>query len=206
MVAPVVFSVEDIVNMGLRQIGYAQTIADLYEGSTQARAALDIFTQTRDETLRAQDWSFARRTVALAVLKGPPPPGGYNPSQPWTDAYPRPGWLYEYTYPADCLRFRAVVPQPGVMFDMMPQAAVWQEENDNSLTVPARVILTNLRGALGVYTAQITDTTTWEPLFITTLADGLAKKLAIALRQDLPTSKAAADDARMAVAADDRKG
>lgn len=200
-------SVEDIVNIALRQIGYAQTIGDIYEGSAPSRAALDIYTQTRDELLRARDWSFSRRTAELILIKGPPPPGGYNPAQPWSAAnYPPPNWLYEYAYPADCLKLGAVVPRPGAMFNLLPQAAIWRVDNDNSVNPPLRVILSNLQGALGVYTARVTAIATWEPEFIAILADGLGKKLAPALKLDAAVAKAVSDDQRAWAAIDDSKG
>lgn len=117
-------AVEDLCNMVLVEIGYRPLISDIFEGSRASRVALEVYGQTRDELLDAHDWPFARRTRPLTLLKGPPPPGGYNAIQVWTTFYPKPGWLYEYLYPADCLEFMCVIPPPHAMFDLpLPVAA-----------------------------------------------------------------------------------
>jgi|SRR5579884_517833 len=174
---------EDIVNVALIEAGQQRLIADLYEGSPAARAALATYGQTRDELLRARDWPFARRTLALTLLKGPPPPGGFNPNQPWTTAYPPPGWLYEYAYPSDCLKLGAIVAPPGLMFDLDPQPSVWRLCNDDTLSPAQQVILTNTSSAIAVYTGQITDPGTWNNDYTEALIKILASKLSKALLQ-----------------------
>jgi hypothetical protein len=179
-------ALEDVVNQALVDIGYAgKLIGDIYEGSMAARTALEIYNQTRDEILDAGEWPFARRAnVALTLLKGPPPPGGYNPMQPWTVRFPPPGWLYEYAYPDDCLDLRAIIPPPTVMFDLDPVPALWRIDDDDSLVnrdgqaVPeAKVILTNTKNALAIYEGQITDPQFWEPGFVATLVKRMGEKL-----------------------------
>ncbi len=185
------FSVEDLANQVLVEIGYDRKIQDIYEGSKAARVALEVYSQTRDELLDAHDWPFARRTVPMALLKGPPPAGGYNVINPWTSAFPKPGWLYEYRYPADCLEFMCVIPTPGPMFDLDPQPAVWRVDNDNTFTPPEKVLLTNIKNALAVYTAQVVDISTWEPGFIAVLVKALKAKMALALGGNLDMEKEA---------------
>ena len=182
-------AVEDICNQALVELGFPHRIGDIYDGSKASRAALEIYGQTRDELLDSDDWPFARRTVALGLLKGPPPAGGYNPITPWTTAYPKPGWLYEYTYPADCLEFNAVIAPPTFMFDLDPQPAVWRVDNDSAYTPARKVLLTNIKNAMGVYTAQVVDIDTWEPGFIAVLVKNLKAKLAVALGGNLDTEK-----------------
>jgi hypothetical protein len=178
-------SIEDLCNQALLEIGSTVRIQDIYEGSKASIAALEVYGQTRDEILDLHDWPFARRTAALALLKGPPPPGGFTPVTPWTTTYPKPGWLYEYTYPADCLDFGTVIPQPGLMFDLDPKPAVWRVDNDAAFNPPQRVILTNVPNALGVYTAQVIDPTTWEPGFVSVLVKALKTKLALVMGGNL---------------------
>lgn len=171
---------EDALNQALTAIGYRRRIGSVYEGSAAARAGLEIYGQTRDEVLSAGDWSFAQAGgFALTLLKGPPPAGGYNPGQPWTTAYPRPPWLYEYAMPSDMLELRAVLPTPDALPVLLPRPARWAVENDNTLATPAKVILTNTPGALAVYVRRVTNPAQWnDSLFIATLIDMLAKKLA----------------------------
>lgn len=200
-------AVEDLANQVLVELGYPRMIQTIFEGSKASKAVLEIYGQTRDELLDSDDWPFARRTVSLTLLKGPPPPGGYNPATPWTTAYPKPGWLYEYTYPGDCLEFMAVIPPPSAMFDLDPQPAVWRVDNDSSYDPPKKVLLSNVKSAMGVYTAQIVDISIWEPGFIATLVKALKAKLAITLGQNLDMEReSVAETAAVHAATDQRRG
>lgn len=184
--------VVDVVNQGLRDAGLPLRIADIYEGSEAAKVALEIFTQSRDEILRLTDWSFSRKVMTLGLLKGPPPPGGYSPSTPWSNLYPNPGFLYEYRYPGDCLDLRAVIAPPGLMPDLDPVPQLWRIDDDptpnivdGSATGPAtKVILCNLNRAIGVYRAQITDPNEWDSGFIAALVASLGEKFATAFGAD----------------------
>jgi hypothetical protein len=180
---------EALVNQALVELGVTKRIGSIFEGTELAIAALEIYGRTRDALLRSKDWPFARRSAALALLKGPPPAGGFYVGAPWTSAYPPPGWLYEYAYPADCIRLGAVVPPPGMMFDLDPVAAQPRIDNDASLNPPAKVILSNIKGAVAVYTGRITDMTTWDVGFETAMVDGLAKGLTLAAQRGLALEK-----------------
>lgn len=176
-----VTSPEDAINQALRQIGYPKAIGSIYEGSPGARAGLEIYSQTRDELQRAFDWPFTSSggaPFALPLLKGPPPPGGYTPANPWTSAFPAPGWLYEYLYPADCLELRAIIPPPAAMFVLDPKPATWRIVVDEALNPNQKVILSNVKGAMAVYCRRIADPTLWEPGFTQALIAALAKQLA----------------------------
>ena len=183
-------TVEDLVNQALIELGYPGRIGSIYEGSEASNAALEIYGQTRDELLDAGEWPLARRAnVKLTLLKGPPPAGGYNPLTPWTAQYPPPGWLYQYAFPSDCLELHAILYPPGMMFDLDPKPAVWRIDNDNSkidrdgvATTEKKVILTQVREALAVYTGQVTDPLLWEPGFTAVVIKKLAEKLARRLR------------------------
>jgi hypothetical protein len=143
----------------------------------------------------------------MVLLKGPPPPGGYNPATPWTTAYPKPGWLYEYTYPADCLEFNAVIAPPQAMFDLDPQPAVWRVDNDSAYDPPRKVLLSNVKNAMGVYTAQVVDISTWEPGFIAVLVKKLKAKFTASLGGNLDSEKLAlAEEAAIHQAVDQQRG
>lgn len=178
-------SPEDCINEALVEIAYPQRIGDIYEGSPAANAALEIYSQTRDEILGAGEWPFARRAnVTLALLKGPPPPGGYSAAAPWAPTYPPPNWAYEYAYPSDMIDLRSVyIARPIPNF--APRAALWRVDNDNSGVDAAdapmtqqKVILSNLAGAMATYIGRVTNPLLWPPDFTALLIKRLAEKLA----------------------------
>lgn len=183
-------AIEDILNQGLRASGVPLRIETIYEGSDQAKIALEIYGQTRDEMISEKDWSFSRRIVSLTLLKGPPPANGYNAMTPWTSIYPIPGFLYEYAYPDDMVSLRAIISPPGFMPDVDPLPALWRIDNDTVPVVsgnppvasgpPARVILANTTDAIAVYRAQVTDPNQWDTDFTEALVASLAKKFAVA--------------------------
>ncbi len=171
-------SVTELANQALRRIGYKTEIGYIFEGSEASRAALTLYGQTRDDILRSKDWPFARRSVALALLKTAPV-GGYGLT-PWTNASPPAPWIYEYAYPTDCVEMRSVRPTPTIIVEMDPQPNVFVEGSDTSVT-PSKVVLTNLANALAVYTGRITDMTQWEPMFTEAFVDAFGRRLAAAL-------------------------
>lgn len=211
-----VSSPEDVVNEALRAIGVKRRIADIYEGSPPARAALEVYGQTRDEILGSQDWPFARGSgIALTLLKGPPPAGGYNSLQPWDTTYPAFPWLYEYVYPADCIDLTSLQAMPASWPDLDPQPVSWRIDNDLTPIVsagsasgpPGKVILTNINPALATYRRRVTNPSLWEPDFVAVLVEVLARKLSVALAGNLQMSQAKTQDAvQLADAADRRKG
>jgi hypothetical protein len=151
----------DVVNLALVILGHPHRVGNLYEGSEAAKAALTIYAESRDEVLRAKDWPFALRQVAGTA-------GSTTVS----------GWAYSWTFPADCLRVRSVAPQtiPSPNYD--PQPVQWTIFNDQTATPPKKVVLSNISPVNLNYTGQITDMTTWEPLFVNAVAQVLATKLA----------------------------
>jgi hypothetical protein len=195
------YAVEDIVNQAARAAGVPMRTQDIYEGSDLSRVALELYGQSRDELLDLRDWSFSRRTVALTLLKGPPPAGGYNFAQPWSNLYPAPGFLFEYSYPADVLDVRSIYAPPGPMPDLDPLPALWRVDNDPTPNIvdgiavgpAAKVIYCNLVDALMNYRAQITDPGTFDTGFTTSLIQSLGKKFAKAFGQ--PPQETQADTA-----------
>lgn len=189
------YTVENLVNLGLRDAGIPLRINDIYEGSEAAKTALEIYGLCRDYLIDSKEWSFSRRRVTLTLLKGPPPDGGYNFAQPWTNIYPAPGFLYEYAYPSDTITLRAIIAPPGMMPDLDPLPALWRIDNDQTPVVSgspptaagpaARVILCNTTNAMAIYWARITDPAQWDdPGFVEALVDALGKKFAVAFGQN----------------------
>jgi hypothetical protein len=166
----------DVVNASLGRIGIKRDIGSLFDGSESSSAALRIYGQTRDELLRNFEWGFAERNIVLTLLKTAPV-FGYSAATPWSTAYPPLPWIYEYTYPADMLKLRAL--RPGkVIPEYDPVAVEFRIVNDSGYTPARRVILTNLASAICVYTGQVTDPTTWDAGFTEAMIAALARRLA----------------------------
>lgn len=170
----------DVVNVALQRIGYKGRVGNLFEGSTAAKDALDIYAQTRDEILRSGDWGFAERNLNMEMLKAAPP-GGYVPPNVWTPASPPLPWLFEYAYPDDCLDVRAIKASELFVIDFDPQPIVFTVANDNTFDPPKKVILCNVPTAILTYTGQVTDPSTWEADFVEAFAATLGRRLAPAL-------------------------
>ena len=146
----------DIINLALARIGRKDRIGSLYDGSLPAKIALTLYAQTRDELLVEGNWEFAERNAVGTLLKQAPV-NGYVPPTTWTSTYPPLPWLYEYQYPSDALKIRAVKPVHMFTFNPDPKFERWSIDNDNGYSPPEKVILTNVSGAIIVYTGQITD-------------------------------------------------
>lgn len=165
----------DICNLALGHLGDNATVASLDppEGSAQAEHCARFYPIARDSLLELHAWNFATRRVQLAEL-----------ANPW------PQWDHAYAKPADCIRVLAVIP-PDVPDDYTTVVGT----SANGLPLPggtkvpqnyvveinddlAEVVLTDQEDAVLRYTAQITDTTKFSPLFVMTLAHHLASMLA----------------------------
>jgi hypothetical protein len=192
----------DLCNIALVRMGWkGPRIASLFDGSAASQKFLDLYAQTRDELLRNDiyDWGFAERNVSLSLLKSAPI-AGYFPPNTWNPAVnPPPGWAYEYTYPADCLKVRAVKPVPLFGINWDPQPQVYSIDNDSAFTPPQRVILCNVPNAVLVYTGQVTDSTSWDVAFTGALAAKLERAVAASL-VGMDAAKMAAQDAAEALA------
>lgn len=174
-------SPEDVCNIALRRIGWTVPIGNIYEGSPAARAAVEFYVHERDELTVSEDWQFARQEVSLGLPIKTAPVGGYAVT-PWSAAYPLLPWIYEYPYPADCLKIRSVRGSPALIpvFDPVPN--IFTIANDPSLS-PSRVVLTNLLTPIACVTAPIADPTLWspEPRFTEALVQRLALRFQEAL-------------------------
>lgn len=191
--ATVITTPADVVNLALTRLGRSGRVGSLYEGSKEAKAALTVYSQTRDTILRGGNYAFSERNITANLLKFAPA-GGYTPLRPWSGLTdPPPPWLYEYEYPSDCLQVRNIKPIPIFVMNFDPQPHTWVIENDQYFTPAKKVILTNVQSAQLVYTGQVTDPTNWEADFVEAFAAALARRIAIALT-NLDVAKFAAGD------------
>jgi hypothetical protein len=195
----------DVINLALARVGYRMRIGSLYDGSEASKIGLTLYAQTRDEVLRESDWGFAQRTVTLTLLKTAPT-GGYVPPTVWTSSYPPLPWIYEYAYPADCIKIRALKNAPILIPNFDPRPKVFNIANDSSLSPAAKVILTNVTDAIAVYTGRVTDPATWEPLFVEALVASLARRLAPSLASLDVEKMEAQDEQTETMMAADKQG
>lgn len=191
-----------ICNQALSRIGTRSTIASLTEASKEARACNLVYQQTRDEVLSMAFWNFAKKTASLSLLKSAPgTPTNQTGATQWSSAYPAPPWLYEYSYPSDCLQFRMIVPQidTGVIgtplmsnfasyapYVQAPWAAViFETATDTDVQgSQINVVLTNQYQAIGVYTMRVENPNLWSNNFVQAMVCAVGAKIAQPLTGD----------------------
>lgn len=171
----------DVVNAALVRIGHTFRVGSLYDGSAAAKAALDIYGQTRDDLLTEVRPDFAGRQEPLTLQKTAPvsgyvPPIIWNPQQ-----YPQQPWIFQYAYPSDALVVGSVRPPAVTVPVFLPTAKTFSISNDETFNPPQKVILCNVFGAIATYTARVTDPTTWNAAFSEALIASLARRLTVAL-------------------------
>ena len=189
-----------LCNLALQQMGARSTIASLNEQSTEAKACNLLLPSLIDDVLSQSDWNFARRTVALGLLKSRPS----NVSGPWQTGWPTPPWGFQYAYPADCIQMQSVIGQGEVgaqaiipifgdatIYAISPgNAAKYKVSTDlddsgNNITV----LLTNAAQALGVYTSRVTNPNSWTSQFAQLMIYLIAGRLSIPLSGDKTLAK-----------------
>lgn len=173
-------AVEDILNAALRRCSYGTMIGNIMEGSRAARVALDYYGETRDALFAEFDWSFLQQEVDLGLPIKTAPPSGYGIT-PWNPTLnPPPPWVYEFTYPANCIKVRGVRPLPLFIPEAMPRVNIFQQVYDAQLA--AKVIVTNLSRPLAMITARVTNPAEWQDPNFT---DSLIERLAVLFGREL---------------------
>lgn len=172
----------DICNLALGHLGDNATVSSISppEGSAQAEHCARFYPIARDSLLEMHYWNFSMRRLALAQLVND-----------W------PEWQYTYGLPADVLNIISVLPQdanddyssrfyptdtPVFAHNYSPVIAAGRY-TPQPYTVEVRsdgtqVLMTNAENAVLRYTALVTDTSMFSPLFVVTLSWHLASMLA----------------------------
>lgn len=147
-----------IANMALSHIGKG-TIEDIdLEQSAEAKACSLWYGFSHQQALRAHDWSFARKRIALAT---------HN------DAAPD-DWAYRYQYPADCLALRHLINPLGRTAAAIPFKVEISDDGTKS-------ILTDLEQASALYTFNQQTTSLFSPFFTEMFSFLLAHHIAFGL-------------------------
>lgn len=200
----VLTSPAQVINYSLRKAGFRNRVGSLYDGTDQSKAALDLYGQMRDAMLATGEWDFAQRTTVGALLKQAPTiPPNYI-IHPWSPTYPALPWAYEYAYPADAVQIRAVKQQPVSLPNFDPRYFNFEVSNDEGFSPAKKVVLCNIKNAILVYAAQVTDPTEWNVSFLDALADRLADPLARVLTS-LDNAKMAAVEGQVSAAEADKE-
>jgi len=154
-------SAVDICNLALGHIGNKAEITAIVppDGSAEAAQCGKFYPIARDECLSEFDWGFAKRRQVLAQISGTAPSG----------------WEYWYSVPNPYLVARQLVVEE---YDTPVQFTTESHETHGT------IILANTNNAELWYTAVITDTTKYPPLFIHALSWLLASYLSLPLTRE----------------------
>lgn len=151
---------EDLLNTALRRVGYSTPIGSIYEGSGASRAALEFYSQTRDNLFGARDWQFLRQQVPLGSPLKTAPPGGYPPGRAWNPVTdPIIPWVYSYAYPSNCIEIRSLRPTAVILPEFTPTFTRFTTADDT--VSHSKIVLTNLFLPMANITGRVTDPNEW---------------------------------------------
>lgn len=190
----------DIVNMALTHCNQ-RTIESIADQNELARKSLLFYDPMRIDTLRACDWSFARKEVNLALIDYLP---GFVDFPDWAVPIPPigpntgkdvpPQWNYFYGYPGDCLMihkvfnpYHPILPDPFREYSVMHKN--WGKDGDRFELLRGMIsnvmgIATNVTAAQAKYTFDCADTSQFDQNFVTAFALKLAQKICMPLTGD----------------------
>lgn len=161
-------SAVDICNMAMQLLG-ANFITSLTQDTKEARQCNVAYPRCRDAELRKHPWNFAKTRVILA----------YEVDTPAFD------FDYKYLLPPE---YGAIHPD----FERYMNREVGE-----SYSVEAGYLLTNFAGPLNfTYTKLETDTTKFDPVFVSALAASIAFTTADAITESNTKKQIAAADYR----------
>jgi hypothetical protein len=183
-----------IVNRSLEQIGVQTQITGFppVDTSPAAQAAAVLYQPAVEMVLREGDWDFGSKTVVLILLKT----AGVPPTDAWDKTQPVPPWRFEYLYPLGqtgqetAIYVRGLRPDPigfqgGDPYEPGPILFKIAFDDDLDIlppgvTSPAKVILTDLGGALAVITVAPPESA-WDSIFQEAVVRTLSSSFAMAL-------------------------
>jgi hypothetical protein len=150
-----------ICNLALSHIGSSATISSLTaDKSEEAFHCNLLYADSRDALLRAHQWGFAKRHLALSDVGSPPG-----------------NWSYRYSYPNDALYAREILQTDTAGDPIKFEIALNDAYN-------SRVILTDQEDAVLVYTYKVTNPLTFDSLFVNALSWRIAADIAMPLTRD----------------------
>lgn len=175
----------EIWNQSLSAIGAQGSVADEDEVSKEAAACRLHYDNVRTTLLRAAHWGCARFQLALDEAGN---------AVDGTSIYP---WLYIFEYPTDCIKLRYLIAPAPTNEDSVPTGDplgnYFQPSRSNRFlvglnsvtsgmtTTTSKVIMTNVKDAVGIYTLNLEDPALFDDGFADALIAGLSAKLCLPL-------------------------
>jgi len=141
-----------LCNLSYAALGHKAFIQSIDEASVEARYAKLFYDVARQATLRAHPWNFATGRATLALLDDGPLP-----------------WTYKYALPSGCLKARRIV--PGYSTEKIPFEVALSDDGTT------RVIHTNQKDAVLVYTHNVENGDLFDALFTDAFTYNLAARL-----------------------------
>jgi len=189
-----------VCNLALLSIGARAQVSSISpsDGSTPADACATLFTFVFQNLARTAKWGCLNKQLSLTMIQAaqgtPENPAGTSlpiPQQPWQ---------YGYLYPPDCLLMRSIMPpvvtsgsannQTSLNNNITPQVSgqyqilyatgYSTDTSGNAL----EVVLTNQENAVGNYTIDQENPSSWDALFTAAFVASLAAYLVPALSLD----------------------
>jgi hypothetical protein len=153
-----------ICNLALFRVGHTQRIDALTEASVPAELCKELFPVCRDRLLECFPWAFAKKRAVLASV-------GDEPTN----------WLFQYQYPSDCLKVRAIVIEGQRV--PTPANKIPYEVQQNTVN-EGLAICTDQELAEIIYTVRVTNPRLFTPGFVDALAWCMATELISPLARD----------------------
>lgn len=160
-----------LVNEALAQIGDRSNLTTLVGTLPQQIYANLLYGPIRDFLLAEGDYGFSGTTVVASATTGAVSP-----------------WSFAYTYPADGLRIRQLIPASFVALD--PRPVEWAVVD----SAGTRKIFVRETMSFVIYTRAVSEAL-WEPLFAESFVRMLASALQYALKNSAEGSKLKLDEA-----------
>jgi len=151
---PVSVSETTIANLALAEIS-SHEITNIADATAPARWCRRFYSQSRDEMLRAHPWNFAMKRMELSELSTTP----VNE------------WAHQYALPDDYISIYQLNEFNCWNYSYVPGG-------DKLFQIEGGALLTNAEIASIRYVFQQTDTTKFDPLFVTAISLLLASKIA----------------------------
>ena len=204
-------SLVTVCNLALLSIGSRTQISALSDGSVPANACTTLYAFVYESLARTARWGCLKKQSTLSMIQAAQgtPENLTGSSLP----LPQQPWSYGYVYPSDCLFMRAVlcptgtfagstVPQLSVSNAVAPrlpgqyQIPYETGYSQDSYGNPLEVILTNQENAVGNYTVNQPNPSSWDSLFTSAYVASLAAYLvpALSLKTDLMQAQIAIAD------------
>jgi hypothetical protein len=157
----------EIYNLALANIASKAFVNSLTEDSNERKFCAANYATARDVVFEDHDWNFASFYENLALLKES------------TDAVPPPlPWLYEYTYPSQCVKAREIVRE----LDNLPDVPFRIDLDDAK---SGKVIHTDKEDAKLRFTYRVSNPTLFSPRAVEAIGWKLATMIAIPITGDL---------------------